>query len=312
MAVASKIYIGNLALGKLGVSAMGRLSTAQTEFSAINSKNAAAIGNCYDNLREAELRRNYWAFAISRRVIRAIATTDKIWTPATWLVGSTYALNDIVILSGVTYISLAAGNIGNAPATATTYWAIYWGPLTSSEWDDGLSYYRGEVVHVSTATWLCLSYSTAGETPSEGTEWHEITGETQVATTYRAPLTGRTYGFVKPRDFLRLAPNDPRMPKWMPDYLFEGDLIITNDPGPLDLRYVRNEKDTTKFDSLFDQGLASRIAVETCEEITQSTSKVATAEAMYQQVISDARLVNAIEGYEVIEPDEDEWITVRS
>jgi hypothetical protein len=307
----SKLALWNQVLGKLGVSATGRL-TSVTQV----SKNRAAIENCYDVQRKRELRRNYWSFAISRVVIRAIDTTDKIWTPGTWLVGSTYALNDVVVLSGETYISLSAANIGNSPVAATdegptAFWAVYRGPLTSSEWDTGLQYYRGEVVHVTTATWLAIGAPTAGTTPAEGPEWHEITGETQVATTYRSPVHGRFYAYVKPRDFLRAAPIDPKLSLATLDHLVEGDTIITDDPGPLDLRYVKNIANVTKFDALFDDAIACKVAFETCDEITQSNTKKATLALEYEEAVADARLVNAIEGYGAVEADEDELITVR-
>jgi hypothetical protein len=306
----SKLALWNQVLGKLGVSAIGRL-TSVTQV----SKNRAAIENCYDAQRKRELRRNYWSFAIARVVIRAVDTTDKIWTPGTYSAVTAYVVNDVVVLSGETYIALAS-TTGNSPAAATdegptAYWAVYRGPLTSSEWDTGLQYYRGEVVHVATATWLALTSPTVGDTPTEGTEWHEITGETQVATTYRSPVHGRFYAYVKPRDFLRVAPIDPKVSLATLDHLVEGDTIITDDPGPLDLRYVKNVADVTKFDTLFDDALACKIAVETCDEITQSNTKKVALDAEYDEAILDARVINAIEGYGAVEADEDELITCR-
>lgn len=305
----TKVVIGNLALQKLGVSAIARI----TSFTQAGSKNAAAINTCYDTLRRSELRRNFWTFSIKRQIARAVATTDKFLTFATWSGATTYALNDIVVLSGVNYISLAAANLNNAPATATTFWAIYWGPLTAPLWDNTTTYYRGELVYVTTRTWLNLVQSVPPTAPAEGTFWHEITTATpptQSATPYRAPLSGRSFAFVKPRDFLRLAPADPRRSLAVPDYLIEGDVMISDDAGPITYRYVRDEDDTTKFDAMFDEGLASRIAMEICEEVTQSNAKVVTASTLYDAVMSEARIVNAIEGG-AIEPDEDTFITVR-
>jgi len=133
---------------------------------------------------------------------------------------------------------------------------------------------------------------------------------TTAATPYRKPLTMRTFGFVQPRDFLRLAPIDPRYSMAMPDYLFESGTIISNDPGPLNWRYVRDVIDTTLFDDLFVIALAASVAMKICEEVTQSTAKLTTIAAIYEKALYDARVADGIESGP-IEPEEDEWITVR-
>ena len=65
------------------------------------------------------------------KVIKSITVTDAILTAtsvaeadhATWLVGTTYALGDRVILNHLIYESLQASNTGKAPATETLWWA---------------------------------------------------------------------------------------------------------------------------------------------------------------------------------------------
>ena len=144
--------------------------------------------------------------------------------------------------------------------------------------------------------------------------WHQQPHATALAASpYTLPISGRQFAYVKPRDLLRICPNDPKRPQWGPDDLVEGDLIITDDPGPvIDLRYVRDESFFSKFDVMFAEALACKIAVETADEMTQSNVKKSTLEAQYKLAIADARLVNAIEAYANIEPDEDEWVTCRS
>lgn len=64
------------------------------------------------------------------RVIKSITVTDAILTATsvpeadhpTWLVGSTYALADRVILAHKIYESVQAGNVGKAPATEPDWW----------------------------------------------------------------------------------------------------------------------------------------------------------------------------------------------
>jgi len=308
----NKLALWNLALGKLGVSASGRL-TSVTQ----NHKNRAAVENCYDTLRKSELRRHFWSFAISRRILRAVATTDKIFTPATYSAVVTYDLNDIVLSGGETYISLVGANLANTPSTATeesatAFWAVYRGPLTATLWDSGTQFYRDEIVYNGSALFIALTaMPDIDTTPVDGTDWHEINTATLAATPYRAPTSGRTFAFIKPRDFLRTAPRDPRISNIVLDHLMEGQQIITNDPGPLVLRYVRNVADTTLFDPLFDEALAAKVASETCDEITQSLTRKADLRDEYRTHIFEASTTNAIEAFEAQETDEDTWISVR-
>jgi len=309
----SKLQIGNRALQKLGTAAAGRLTTAaavSTNVSDDDSTAASAINLAYDPLRASELQSNYWGFAITRQVVRAVQSTDKVVTPATYAGGTTYDENDLVISSGVYYISLADSNTGNTPASSPTFWAIYYGTVIAPVWDDGLVYYRGELVYVSTTLFMALTNTTSGVSPAEGSEWHEVNTATLAATTFKSPLSGRTFAFAKPRDFLRLAPQDPKFSAPPRDWLVESGFIITDDAGPLFLRYVRNETDVTKFDPLFDEALACKIAFDICEEVTQSTAKQERADKSYMAAIYRARITNAIEAGPT-EQDEDELITVR-
>ncbi len=306
----SKVDIGNLALQMCGVTSMNRIA-AFTD----NSKEAAAISLCYDNLRRAELRKEFWKFGIKRAVTRSVQPTDLLITFPAWAIGSSFDLNDIVLYTdGLLYISLANANLGNVPSTATASWSLYTGPITASLYDSTLVYYPGELIFTAgPVVYLVLTQTASGDTPADGTEFHIFNGSgavTTSATPYRKPLTMRTFGFVQPRDFLRLAPIDPRYSMATPDYLFESGQIISNDPGPLNWRYVRDVIDTTLFDDLFVMALAASIAMTICEEVTNSTAKLQVISAIYEKALYDARVADGIEGGP-IEPEEDDWITVR-
>jgi hypothetical protein len=246
-------------------------------------------------------------------VIRAIATTDKLFTFPTWAVGTTYAANDIVVSAGIYYRSLSAANLGNAPTTATTFWEVWNGPLVATLYDSTIPYYPGELVYNGTHEYVTLIAIAAGATPVDGTDWHEFltTGAvTTSATPYVKPLTGRTFAFNLPRDFLRIAPYDPKNIICPDDHLIENKQIVSDDAGPIFIRYVRDEEDPTKFDVLFNEGLAARVALEVVEELTQSATKKQQVIQQYNTAIGDARLVNAIEAG-TIEQEDDELIVVR-
>ena len=303
----AKVDIGNRALQMCGSPAFGRI----TDFDTDDTQAAAAVRAAYDATRKKELRRNYWSFALRRKFIRATQADDKVLTPATYSAATTYAINQLVVYSGQTYRSRVSTNLANTPSTAVAYWEVMSTPLIASEWDDGLTYYRHELVFVSTDFFLSLTNSPdVGTTPVDGSEWKQITGGTSVTTPYYTPLDGRTYAYVLPDDFLRAAPYDPRYPQITPDWLYENRQILTDDAGPLSIRYVRDEEDVTRFDVSFNEALAASIALEIVEELTQSNKKMANIGALYTRAVEDARTINAIESGPQ-ELDEDDWITVR-
>lgn len=310
----TQLAILNRALQINGIGASGRLATLTDD-----TKEQAAVNLVYDPLRTAELRRNIWTFAIERQVLRSVDTTaatiDKDVTFPTYGVGDTYALNDIVqstASSAIYYKSLTASNVGNA-VTDTANWVEWYGPLVATYYDSDVVYYPGEILYSGTEEWLIIAKTAAGATLVDGTEYHDLTGTgavTVASTTALGPLSGRTYAFNLPRDFLRLAPDDPSYLFERKEWLIEAGRILTDRPGPIFLRYVADLTDPTKFDRMFSEGLSSKIAIATCEELTQSQSKIKTAAALYGTAIGDARLVNAIEAGPV-EHEEDDFIAVR-
>ncbi len=141
--------------------------------------------------------------------------------------------------------------------------------------------------------------------------WGFAIKRVQLAASATVPVFTRGNSFPLPSDFIRLLPPDPEVNFNDLDWVIEGRNIITNDSAPLDVRYVYDVTDPNEMDVLFRESLSAKIAEAVCEEITQSNSKIATANAAYKEAIADAKRANAIE--KVAEkPPEDEWVTCRS
>ncbi len=125
-----------------------------------------------------------------------------------------------------------------------------------------------------------------------------------------APDFGPQNSFTLPTDFLRLVPPDPQYNMDNLDWVIEGRKIFTNDSAPLLIRFVSDVTDPNLMDALFRESLSSRLALELCEQLTQSNTKKADIKAEYKENISEARRTNAIERPAILPPD-DSWITVR-
>lgn len=125
----------------------------------------------------------------------------------------------------------------------------------------------------------------------------------QLAALATKPSWGFAYQYQLPTDFLKLAQvNDTFVPPGMMDYrnaddstyAIEGQNLLTDLGAPLKIRYVRDITDTGLFDPLFDEMLASKLAVEACYAITQSRDGQRTAQEDYKAAVREAALSNAI------------------
>jgi len=117
--------------------------------------------------------------------------------------------------------------------------------------------------------------------------------------------------FTMPSDCIRLLAPDPELNFNDLDWHIEGRQILTDSGSPLKIRYIARITDPNVMDPLFREALASRIAYELCEPITQSNTKRQLAWEDYKNAIEEARKVNSIEKPVSAEPPTDEWITVR-
>jgi hypothetical protein len=114
--------------------------------------------------------------------------------------------------------------------------------------------------------------------------------------------------YTLPNDFLKLIRDDETGQHV--DWRIEGLYIVTADDSPLEIRYVADIEDPTFFDALFIEALASKLAVECCQEVTGSTGKKADAKDDYAFAIAEAKRIGAIEK-PAAEFMEDSWLNAR-
>lgn len=139
------------------------------------------------------------------------------------------------------------------------------------------------------------------------------------------PAFGPAAYFPLPGDFLHLAPPDDLSPNirafvpgvngpsfgrapddWQIENMGTGQLAIaSNEQGPIYVRYVSSNVTESMFDVSFAEALSANLAFETCEELTQSNSKLAAAEKSYDDAIKQARKRNAFEMQPMSAPMDD-------
>lgn len=141
----SPVDICNRALQLNGVARISGRAWPPTE----DSQNAAACYFVYDKLREAELRRNVWATAIRRAVLRPLDVTSMWLNPPVWDVATVYNAGSIVgDNDGRLWQSGSTYNIGSAPGQ-TAAWYPYFNTLMATPFDgsDNSGYFAGELVY---------------------------------------------------------------------------------------------------------------------------------------------------------------------
>jgi hypothetical protein len=93
-------------------------------------------------------------------------------------------------------------------------------------------------------------------------------------------------------------------------YSVEGGKILSYLGAPLNIRYAKDITDPNLFDATFDESLACKLAMEACEDLTQSSTKFQQISTEYGDAIRTAIRANAIE--RPPEPlAESEWILAR-
>lgn len=149
--------------------------------------------------------------------------------------------------------------------------------------------------------------------------WRFSIKRAEIAALAAAPTFGYAYQYRPPADCLKIilagefypgADLSDYVGADNSEYAYEGGLILTDLPAPLKLRYVAKIEDPTKFDALFVESFACRLAMELAEPITQSSTKRELAMREYQLSVSAAVGANAIESPPVKTAD-DTFILAR-
>jgi hypothetical protein len=90
----------------------------------------------------------------------------------------------------------------------------------------------------------------------------------------------------------------------------EGTVIETDMQAPLPIRYVADIDDPNRFDALFTEALAAKLAVDCARTLTNSDGALNQVRAVFGVSISQASRVGAIERPPTPIPD-DSWILGR-
>lgn len=328
------VDIANRALQHLGANRIATMSDT--------SKQAQEVSFAYDKLRQAELRRHVWRFAVRRVMMRLHTSTTKRFIAPAWATSTSYSVGAVVQdTNGLYWVAMVAhtASSSNEPGTYVAgqpqYWQQYFGPIYGDVYSSSVTYNGGDIAYSAGSPdlwYISLINANLNNTLSTTADWTEIasTGTTDQPVYLLSPvgpsitINGRARNvWWLPNGYLRPAPYDPKVEnastlntsagiRFM-DWEFENGYIVSanGQPGattttPFNFRFVGDVQDVTLMDPLFCEALAARMAFEMCETMTQSNVKQQAAGQSYQKFMHEARMVNSIETGNT-EPNEEEY-----
>jgi hypothetical protein len=241
-----------------------------------------------------------------------------------------------VSFAGRSWESQSAANLGNQPGNDGAPWDLYAGPVTirlftlnSGATASDVAYYSGELVRGNgsgdtTTVYRSLVSSNSDIPPSAN--WLSL-GTVSAVLSILYPLGAGPVSnsdtrnvFILPAAYLREAPQDPKAGNvsWLgapggrnpDDWAFENGMIVSATDSLIVLRFAASVTRVPTMDPMFCEGLAARIGLEICEEVTQSGEKLKTIASEYKLFMSEAREINGIEVGPVESP-EDDYIVCR-
>lgn len=221
--------------------------------------------------------------------------------PLNWVATQTYNTgNQVTGTDGFIYSSVGNNNLGNNPVTDNG--ALWTNTHVPNAWT------TNPAIPASSNMWVPLFASMSsfnfvypiGYGPSSQQTTHNV--------------------FRLPAGYLRKLPQDPKAgvnsflgaPAYnnIEDWLIEGNFLLSQQGVPIIFRFVADVVKVSDMDDLFCEMLACRLAMETCEKITNSNAKKQTVNNDYVKFKGEAILVNGIE-IAPTEPPEDDYIMCR-
>ena len=162
---------------------------------------------------------------------------------------------------------------------------------------------------------MLRAYDSIFNSELEANTWSFSIRRANLAADPTSPVHGKTKYYPLPGDFLFLAPEEVTLSEpARRDYeteTFNNSLCIVSDmAAPLPIRYASNSITESSFSATFAEALAYALAMATCEEITNSNTKLQGLMRGYQMSVQRAKKRNDIQRAPVKSP-QCSWISVR-
>lgn len=146
--------------------------------------------------------------------------------------------------------------------------------------------------------WFQRNYDAALVSVFRSYSWNFAIKRAVLTANAEAPAFGWSFRYRIPIDCTRVLPlrqggylNGGPIP-----HEIEGVYILTNDPGPLKLRYISAVDDPNYWDALFLRAFTAHLALSLAHWLTGKASMVQIAQAAFETALAEARRADGMEG----------------
>jgi hypothetical protein len=139
--------------------------------------------------------------------------------------------------------------------------------------------------------------------------WNFATKRAQLPALNSAPAFGYSNAFQLPSDFMKLVDVVGPVPGNQ-DWIVEGNQILADVSGPLQIRYVADTDNTEIWDAQFTDAFSWLIASRICIRLTGDRSLKQDMEQGFARALQASEFSDAVEN-PPIEFDVDPWIVAR-
>jgi len=158
------------------------------------------------------------------------------------------------------------------------------------------------------AAQLCRQrYAGARDAVLRDHPWNCAGARASLAALSEAPAWGYARQYAWPTNCVRINAVEGQEGG---DWVSEGRRVLTDLGPPIHIQYNRRVEDPNDFDALFAEALASFLAWQLAESLTQSNSRRDAALKDYSEAKRRAALADAQEGVAAVLP-EDSWLEAR-
>ncbi len=159
---------------------------------------------------------------------------------------------------------------------------------------------------------LCATfYDPVRQSELRAVDWNFAEAPFELANDSTGPTFDRDYAYTLRAEILKVRGPFPESETFLRDWRVVGRKIYTNDASPLQLLATMDVTDTNIMDANFKKMLATRLAFEMCEAVTQSNQKKA---GLWEEYKEDRKVAMHSDGQERVPSDNvvDTWESCRS
>lgn len=139
--------------------------------------------------------------------------------------------------------------------------------------------------------------------------WNSAVKRASLAALVSAPAYGYARQFQLPADCLRVLDSDGDLDG--ATWRREGRVLLTDEASPLRIRYVAQITDTTLFDPMLVEAIASHLAAAIAFQVAGSGEMQQRMLALHAQTIREARAMDARESSQDAALRADDWLYGR-